>query len=151
MSDYPAPPRRVVVPLPALRALTILERARAAAVAGVAERDIGPLMRAMIAHEAEPAMLELGALLFYAIAWQLERRRDPSVTFEEVQRWDLALDLEATLDPVAEAEAQASVEASIATGLPPDEAGELTMAQLEAYADVRRRQRRAQRRARVHR
>ena len=152
MTAYPGPGRKVVLPLPALRGLTILERARAAAAAGVAERDIGRLMQALVTHDGSPDDLVTGALLFYAIVWQLERRRDPGLTFDEVQTFDVALDLDALLDDVAEAEAQASVEASIATGLPPDEAGALTLAQLDAYADVRRRQRAAtRRRARVHR
>jgi hypothetical protein len=62
---------------------------------------------------------------------------DPSLTWEIAQTWDVALDLSAGQDPVAEAEATATVEAALVTGLPPDVAGELTLAQLDAYRQAR--------------
>jgi hypothetical protein len=132
---YPEP-RRVVVAYADARRLTILERARACAVAGVAERDLAGLLEAYTHRRATPADELRGSILFYAIAWQLERRLDPGVTWEAAQTWDVALDLEAPADPVAEAEARASVEASAATGLPPAIAGELTLAQLEVYGEL---------------
>lgn len=139
MSRYPDA-RRVVLTLADTRRLTILERARACALAGIAEAELGPLLRAVAGRKGDPAALERGALLLYALAYQLERRLDPGVSWEVAQSWDLALDLEAD-DPLAEAEATASVDAAIATGLPPNVAGELTLAQLDAYrknADKRR-------------
>lgn len=131
MTRYPEP-RRVVLTLADTRRLTILERARACALAGIAEADLGPLLRTVAAHEGDPSALETGALLLYALAYQLERRIDPGTSWEVAQTWDLALDLEAG-DPVADAEAEAVVDAAIATGLPPAVAGELTLAQLDAY------------------
>jgi hypothetical protein len=136
MTAYPEP-RRIVLTLPDLRRLTVLERARACAIAGIGEREIRPLLVAVTSRQGEPADLERGVLLLYAIALQLERRLDPALTWEAAQTWDLAVDLDAAPDPVAEAEAHAAVEAALATGLPPAEAGELTLAHLEAYGDVR--------------
>lgn len=143
--------RRVVLELADLRRLTILERARACAITGIAEQEIGPLLRAVSSRDGSPADLERGVTLLYAIAYLLERRLDPSLSWEEAQTFDLALDLDAAPDPIAEAEATASVEASLATGLPPAIAGELTLAQLDAYGTVRKRAERRQHRARVHR
>lgn len=144
MSEYPDP-RRVVLDLADLRRLTILERARACAVAGVSEQDIAPLLRAVTSHNGTPETLERAVTLLYAIAYQLARRLDPSTTWDDAQAWDLALDLERA-DPIADAEARASVEASIVTGLPPSEAGELTLAQLDAYREIREPARQATRR-----
>ena len=135
MSDYPEPVR-VVLTLADTRRLTILERARACAVAGIAEADIGPLLRAVASHNGSPETLERAVTLLYAIAYQLGRRLDPELSWSAAQAWDLALDLE-TADAEADAAARASVEASLATGLPPDAAGELTLAQLDAYRELR--------------
>lgn len=144
--------RRVVLTLADLRRLTILERARAAATVGVAERELAPLLRAVVGRDGSPEEIERAVELLYAIAYQLGRRLEPALTWEEAQTWDLALDLEAA-DPVAEAEATASVEAALATGLPPDVAGELSLAQLDAYRAARDKREKAQprRRARVRR
>jgi hypothetical protein len=135
VSEYPTP-RRVVLELADLRRLTILERARACAVAGIAEADIGPLLRAVTSRNGSPETLERAVTVLYAIAYQLARRVDPSTSWDDAQTWDLALDLERA-DPEADAEARASVEASLATGLPPDQAGSLTLAQLDAYRELR--------------
>lgn len=131
-------PRRVVLTLPDLRRLTILERARAAAIVGVAERDLAGLLRSINAHDAAPGDLVTGTELLYALAWQLGRRDDPALTWAQAQTWNLVLNLDTPADAIAEAEARASVQAAIATGLPPKDAGELTLAHLDAYATVRR-------------
>lgn len=148
MSRYPEP-RRIAVTLGDLRRLTILERARACSIAGVGEAELERLVDAVIRHEGSPDDLERGSTLFYALALQLERRLDPATTWEDAQTWDLALDLE-TRDEMADAEARASVDAAIATGLPPAVAGELTLAQLDAYREhadeiAKRRRRRGKR------
>jgi hypothetical protein len=148
VSDYPEP-RRVVLTLADTRRLTVLERARACALAGVAPADIGPLLRAVAGNTGDATMLETGVTILYAIAYQLERRRDPALTWETAQTWELALDLETrAADAGDELEAEESVDAAIATGLPPDVAGNLTMAQLDAYrkhGDKRKRGRRSRR------
>lgn len=143
MTHYPEP-RRLVLTGADTHRLTVIERARACALVGIGEKDIGPLIRAVTLHNADAATLETGATLLYAIAYQLERRIDPGVTWEIAQTWDLAFDLE-TGDAVADAAAEASVEAALATGLPPNVAGDLTLAQIDAYRKhaKRRKSRRA--------
>jgi hypothetical protein len=141
VSAYPEP-RRVVLTLADTRRLTVLERARACGVAGIAVADIGPLLRAVASREGDAQTLETGVLVLYAIAYQLERRLDPSITWADAQTWDLALDLETEPDAADELEAEESVEAALATGLPPAVAGQLTMAQLDAYRKHPKRKRR---------
>jgi len=147
VSAYPEP-RRIVLTLADLRRMTVLERARVCVIAGISEAEIRGLLATMTGGKGSPEDLERGVLLLYACAWQLERRRDPELSWETAQAWDLALDLE-TADPLEDAEARASVDAARATGLPPREAGALTLAQVEAYAEgsaeTRRRPRRARR------
>lgn len=137
MSAFPDA-RRVELTLADLRRLTVLERARAAATVGVADREIGPLLRAVSGRGGSPEELERAVELLYAIAHQLGRRLEPALTWEDAQTWDLVLNLTAeTADPVAEAEASASVDAALATGLPPAVAGELSLAQIDAYRAAR--------------
>lgn len=137
MTAYPEA-RRVVLTLADLRRLTVLERARASAIVGIAESEIAELLRTIGRRDGSPDELERGVLLLYALAYQLERRIDPALSWEDAQAFDLALDLDANAsDAIAEAEALASVETAIATGLSPADAGELTLAQLDAYRTVR--------------
>jgi hypothetical protein len=128
-------PREVVVTLAGIRSLTILEIARAAAIAGVRRSEAEHLLRSLNDPHGDPADLERGALMLYAWALMLERRRDPAASWEDAQTWRVILDLDA-VDPIADAEAEASVAAARATGLPPDAAGALTLAQAEAYGEV---------------
>jgi len=150
VSHYPEA-RRVELTLADIRRLTILERARACALAGIAESDIPRMLRAVSQRKGSPAAIETGVLLLYAIAYQLERRLDPELSWDAAHRLDLALNLGSAPDPIAEAEARASVEAALATGLPPAVAGELSLAQLDAYAEARKGTRPHRRRAPVRR
>ena len=125
-------PRPVTVTLAGIRSLTILEIARAAAISDVPRGDAERLLRSLNDPAGNPADLERAALMLYAWALMLERRANPALTWEQAQTWRVTFDLDAA-DPIAEAEAAASVEAAIATGLPPDVAGSLTLAQSEAY------------------
>lgn len=127
--------REVVVTVAAIKSLTILEVARASATVGVKRTDTERLLRALADPDGDPAALEQGAELLYAWAWQLVRRDEPATTWLEAQSWRVTFDLE-TDDPIAEAEAEARVAAAVATGLPPAIAGELTMADMGAYATV---------------
>jgi hypothetical protein len=149
VSRYPEP-RAVVVTLADLRRTTVLERARACAIAGVGETELARLVDSVIRHEGSPEDIARGSTVFYALALQLEIRLDRSWTWEQAQTWDVKLDLSAA-DPVADAEAKASVDAALATGLPPAVAGELTLAQLDAYrehaADIDKRAKRRRRKA----
>jgi len=129
----PTEPRDVVLTMAGVRSLTILEVARACAIARVRTTDAQRLI-AQLAHPetVEPDELVRGTELAYALALMLERRRDPGLSWEQAQTWRLAFDLDAD-DPIAEAEAEAVVRAAVAYGLTPDEAGSLTLAQAEAY------------------
>jgi len=143
-------PRDVVLTLAGIRGLTVLESARALVLAGVRQSEAQPLLRRLVAGDAEPELLERAVLLMYAYAYQLERREDPGATWDQAQTWRVTVDVE-TRDETADAEAEASVDAAIVTGLPPDVAGELTLAQLEEYRSVHDEQARELRRRRGRR
>lgn len=143
-------PREVVLTIAHVRGLTVLESARALATAGVRQADAQRLVLTLGRRDAEPAEVELAAELLYAFAWQYVRRTEPAVTWDEAQSWRVILDLEAR-DELAEAEAIASVDAAIVTGLPPGVAGDLSLAQLDEYrriGDERAKAARAPRRGR---
>jgi len=131
-------PREVVVTIPAVKRLTILEVARASVAAGVNGAEAERLMRTLTtsgAADAEPADVERVATLLYSWAWQLVRRDEPGVTWAEAQTWRVVFDMDAT-DELADAEAEAIVRAAAATGLPPAEAGRLTIAEMGIYAEL---------------
>lgn len=131
--DSPRPePRPVTLTLGGVRSLTILEIARASAIAGVRREDTERLLRSLNNPAGDPADLERAAELLYAWALMIERRRDPALTWEEAQTWRVTFDLDAA-DVIADAEADAAVAAAIATGLTPADAGQLTLAQADAY------------------
>jgi hypothetical protein len=154
VSDERAPypePRRIVLTWADSMSLTVLEQARACVLAGIGQRDAARLQRALIDESASPDDVLRGTTLWYAIAYELELRRDPSITWEEAQRWRLAFDPAGrdTRAELLEAEAEARVTAALATGIPPEQAGDLSMADLAAYRDVRARgEREARRRGR---
>jgi hypothetical protein len=129
-------PRRVTVSLGQLKRLTILELARAQAIAKVRQSDAERLLRTLVDKDADPAELELAARMLYAWTWQLVRRDEPAATWQEAQTWRVELDLDAVDDPYVDEEARAVVEVAIATGLPPREAAQVTFAELEAYGDA---------------
>jgi hypothetical protein len=142
-------PREVVLTLSMARGLTVLESARALALAGVRQADAESLLARFARRSAEPNELLAAAELVYALAYQYARRTEPGVTWDEAQTWRVVLDLE-TVDELAEAEAIASVDAALVTGLPPSQAGELSLAQLEEYRRVNEeRDKRAKRRRRA--
>ena len=134
-------PRRVTVTIAAIKSLTILEVARASATAGVKRTDTERLLRTMVDPDSDPAELVKGATLLYAWAWQIVKRDEPDATWQEAQTWRVVFDVDAT-DPVAEAEAEARVNAAIATGLTPAEAGSLTLSEMAVYGEIAERARR---------
>jgi hypothetical protein len=128
-------PREVTITLAECRSLTVLEVARACSLAGVRQSDVRSLMRSLGSGDTPPEHLERAVTLLYAMAFELRLRDEHELTWDDAQRWRVTLDLDA-IDELADAEATAVVEAAIATGLPPREAGELTVAQLDAYREV---------------
>jgi hypothetical protein len=129
-------PRPVTLTLGDIRSLTALEVARANTLAGIRQKDVKRFMR-LIDHleDAPPEEVELTFTLLYAYVYQVIKRTEPEATWAEAQQWRLELDLEA-IDEEADAEARASVQAAVLTGLPPMIAGELTQAQLEEYRAI---------------
>lgn len=156
MSAYPEP-RLVTLSIAESQSMTVLEQARACVLAGVKPADTRRLIRAYASGEATPEELLAGATLLYAIAYELELRRDPALTWEQAQGWRVQLGAgDAATEARLKAEAEARVTAALAYGVPPvASAGDLTMADVEAYAVVRaeaeREAARRPRRRRVHR
>lgn len=150
-----ATPRRVELRLLDNDRLTILEYGHALAATGVRDRETAHLLAiAYKLRDADPAELVRALELVYAIAWQLERRADRSLTWDDAQTWDV-VPLEPT--PAELEEARQAREAdelvatvAVGTGLPPAVAGELTLSQVAGLAAARKPERR-RRRARVHR
>jgi hypothetical protein len=129
-------PREVLFTLAQSRSLSVLESARALAVAGVRQSDAIRLISSLGRQDANPDDVVRGAELLYALAWQYVKRTEPATTWSDAQEWRVVLDLTTPLDELAEAEAVASVDAAIVTGLPPAIAGELSLAQIEEYRRV---------------
>jgi hypothetical protein len=129
-------PREVLFTVANARSLTVLESARALATAGVRQADAVRLMSLLARPGADPAELVRAAELLYAFAWQYVKRSEPATTWSDAQSWRVVLDLESGSDELAEAEAVASVDAAIVTGLSPREAGELSLSQLEEYRRI---------------
>jgi hypothetical protein len=140
-------PRRVTLTLGDIRGLTILEAARANSAADVRQSDVGRLLRILDNPGAEPALIEKAFTLLYAYAWQLERRADPSTTWEAAQTWRVTVDVSA-VNAEADSDAVTSVRAAVVTGLPPDEAGKLTLAQMDEYRSIAAERERAAKRGR---
>jgi hypothetical protein len=82
--------------------------------------------------------------LMYAIAWVIARRPNPDLTLDEVCTWKL--DVQGTMNSrTTEASAKRAamrVNAAVSTGLAPDDAEKLSIADLAAYADTHKRSRR---------
>jgi len=136
-------PRTVVLRVTDTDRMTLLEFGRALAAVDVRVPEVGPLLRAAFRPEldADPATFERGLELAYAIAWQLERRADPSISWEEAQTWDVQpaaptpAEIEAARILTQGDELVAKVAAG--TGLPPEVAGALTMSQVGALGAAR--------------
>lgn len=153
---YPTP-RRVELRLLDTDRLTLLEYGRALAAANVRDGEAASLLSLAfrVNRDADPAGLERALTLTYAIVWQLERRTDPTLSWETAQTLDV-VPIEATPAEIDAAriarqadELVASV--SVGTGIPPDVAGQLTMSQVAATGHAVRPDGRRARRARVHR
>lgn len=87
-------------------------------------------------------------LVFMAMAWCIAKRANPFLTFAEVRTWRLEVIGETDTAKIERAQkrANAIVGAAAVSGLHPDEAANLTVAQLSAYGERRSRANRAARR-----
>jgi hypothetical protein len=87
--------------------------------------------------------------LMFAMAWCIARRANPLLTFAEVCTW--RLEVIGEVDPVRteklQKRADIIVGAASVSGLHPDEAANLTIAELTSYQERRKRGNRAARRA----
>lgn len=84
------------------------------------------------------------AKLLYAYAWVIVRKIERSVTWEEMQTYDLEVIGSPPSDEqknITEMRARATMNVVRATGLPPSEAEQLTVAQVAAVMPSRRRKR----------
>jgi hypothetical protein len=116
--------------------LTLLEILDMSEATGVEPELLGTLL-------SPKGQTKKRMVMLYAMAWCIARRADPTLRFAEVCTWKLEIIGET--DP---AKTQASLQradkivgAAIVSGLPPAEAGQLTVAQLDAYANRRKRRR----------
>ena len=130
-----AEPRNVVVTLAGIKSMTILEVARASVIANIKRSETERLLRTLLQKDADPSDLEKAALLLYAWAFQITKRDEPNLTWEDAQTWRVTFDLDIT-DPMQEAESEARIAAAVATGLPPAIAEQLTIADMGAYAEI---------------
>ena len=126
--------------------LTLLEVLDMSEVTGVEPELLGTLLSAKGQTKKRMTML-------YAMAWCIARRADPLLRFAEVCSWKLEIVGEVSAEAIAERTATSQkraariVGAANVSGLPPNEAAKLTVAELGAYADRRAKQNRAARRA----
>lgn len=120
--------------------LTLIELMDASGVSGVPFDDF---RTAMVDEDKQ-------VRLFYAIAWVILRREDKSLTYEQVCEYDLIvsgeLDEEANAETVEQAKAVVAI-ASLA-GTSPDQAKQMTMAEIGATVDLAQARSRAARRGR---
>jgi hypothetical protein len=123
--------------------LTLLEVLDMAERAGVEPQDLASLLD-------RPSLDPTKARMLYALGWVIARRERPDLTWEEVQTW--RMDVKGKADPAVSERnrirALAVVNAAKLSNLSPGEAGDLTLAELEAYRKGR--PNRAARRGRRH-
>jgi hypothetical protein len=142
---YPVNTKRMVLDLGSFDAtkLTLIEMLDMSEVAGVEPQELASLLGRSSFDPRKARML-------YGLAWVIARRAQPGLTYEEVITWKMEVVGKANPKVVAKSKqrAKAIVNAAELSGLHPDEAGELTIAELGAYRDNRETRRRARPRRR---
>jgi hypothetical protein len=140
-SDHPVNQQTAVLDLNTFDAsqLTLLEILDMAEVAGCDPAELGLLIK--------QGQTSQKMLVFYGMAWCIAKRANPFLTFAEVRTWRLEVIGEVDTAKIAREQkrADAIVGAAIVSNLHPDDAAQLTVAQLGAYGARRNR---ASRRAR---
>jgi len=135
-------PRAVhhVIRLADVRDLTGAETFEALARAGLTRRRLPQALEAVRDPDGNPTHALAGMRFLQAAALELELRRRPvpAPTWEDAMGWHVEADLTDGDAPELEAERREyRVAASILTGLPPDAAEALPIADVEAFAKVR--------------
>lgn len=141
-AEHPANTQTAVLDLSTFDAsqLTLLEILDMSEVAGVDAADLG-----MILGKGSTAQK---MLIFYGMAWCIAKRANPFLTFAEVRTWRLEVKGETDTRKIEREQKRAAaiVGAAAVSGLHPDEAAQLTVAQLSAYGERRTAENRATRR-----
>lgn len=141
--NYPVNRKTAVLDLNTFDAtqLTLLEVLDMSESVGVAPELLGGLL-------SSKAQTSQRMRMFYAMAWVIARRADPTLSYMEVCTWKV--DVIGETDPLkAERQQQRAkmiVGAADVSGLHPDDAAQLTLAELSAYGDRRKASNRAARR-----
>jgi hypothetical protein len=122
--------------------LTLLEVLDMSEATGVEPEALGSLLSAGNRNVAKRMRM------LYAMAWCIARRADPMLRYAEVCTWKLNIIGETDPARIERQTKRAAmiVGAADVTGLHPDDAAQLTVAELAAYGDRRKRANRATRR-----
>ena len=135
--EHPVNQRVAILDLNAFDAtqLTLIEVLDMAETTGAPPEALGRLMAG--ANNSKRMRL------LYAMAWCVARRADASLTFDEVCTWKLEIigEVNAVTTEKVQKRAAVVIGAAEMSGLSPHEAGNLTIAELSAYADRRKRRR----------
>jgi len=115
--------------------LTLIEVLDMAEAAGVSPEALASMLSA---SRTSPSKVRL----LFALAWVVARRADASLAYAEVCTWKLDVIGVIKENPTAVKRAAMVVNAARLTGLPPSEAGKLTVAEIGAYGAANRRTRR---------
>lgn len=133
-------PDRVTIAVADLRTLTGVELFGALAHAGLTRRGLASALVALQDPDGDPAEGLAGMHFLQAVALELAMRERPEVppTWEEAQRWDVTADLADDGEDLLEMDRREyRVAAAVVTGLAPDLAVALPVAEVEEFAKRR--------------
>jgi hypothetical protein len=130
-------PRPVTLTAAQIRSVTVRELAQACKAARVRRSEVDALMATAMDDAGDPSETAEAVDLIYALAWQIARRTEPGLTWDDAQTWDVRVEGDMAPDPVDAEADRLRVEASVLTGLPLDQADQITLAELGDYAAVR--------------
>ena len=138
LDDLPEP-RRITLNVAAVTPgnLTLLEALDISEASGIDTDDFVSVLQSKGTHTQ--------ALLLYALAWVLARRTEPDLTFEEVKTYHLEVKgTPATEEQVEREQKRAGIIAGVAmlSGVTPDEAEQMTVAEVSAVTSITKARRR---------
>jgi hypothetical protein len=133
-------PTKVSVAAADLRTLTGAELFTCLAYANLTRAGLAEALGALQDPEGDASwgLRGMRFLQATALVLALRERPDPAPTWEDAQAWDVVADLSEAEDPLEEDRREYRVAASIATGLPPDQAEDVPVADVEVFAARRR-------------
>jgi hypothetical protein len=129
-------PTRVVVAASDLRTLTGAELFTCLGWAGLTRAGLTEALSNLQDPNGDPGwgLRGIRFLQGAALVLQLRDHPDPRPTWEDAQGWDVTADLAEEEDPLEADRREYRVAASIATGLPPELAVAVPVADVEAFA-----------------